>query len=89
MYGQPVTYSYVIKELHKTVTFKGLDPTLYICHSFHIGVASIVANFKKGGRWNLNAIKRYIRLDGFRIPYSNSVNAGNFDNLPPALHTIV
>ena len=60
MDGQPVTYSYVIKELHKTVTFKGLDPALNIGHSFQIGAASIVTNLKKGGRWNLNAIKRYI-----------------------------
>ena len=30
---QPVTYSYVTKELHKTITFIGLDPKLYKGHS--------------------------------------------------------
>ena len=59
MDGQPVTYSYVIKELHKTVTFTGLDPTLYIWHSFHIGAASIVANFKKKGKMEF---KRYQKI---------------------------
>ena len=59
MEGQPVTYSYVITELHKTVTFNGRDPMLYIGHSFRIGAASIVAKLRKKGKMEF---KRYQKI---------------------------
>ena len=88
MHGQPVTYSYVMKELLKTVTFKGLDLRCTYVTVFTL-LQRVLSQTSKKGIWNLNVIKRYIRLDRNSIPYSNSVNAGNFDHLLPALHTIV
>lgn len=72
--GHPVSYSFVTKQLSSAVSFIGLDPRLYKRHSFRIGAATHAArlgysenSIQKMGRWNSDAIKKYIRLDSFHL----------------------
>ena len=72
--GKAVPASYISKQLHKIFEFLGLNTNYYKDHSFRIGAATHAANLgfsenyiQKLGRWNSNAIRRYIRIDAFRI----------------------
>lgn len=72
--GKPVTYSFVTKHLQNTIQFIGLNPSLYKGHSFRIGAATHAAklgysenSIQKMGRWNSDAIRRYVRLESFEI----------------------
>lgn len=72
--GKPVTYTFVSKNLQNTISFIGLNPALYKGHSFRIGAATHAAKLgfsenciQKMGRWNSDAIRRYIRLDSFEM----------------------
>lgn len=70
--GQPATYSYVVYQLRLALKFAGLDTSLYKGHSFRIGAATEAASngysenaIQKMGRWNSNAVRRYIRIACF------------------------
>ena len=72
--GIPVSQNYVTNQLKLAVTFCNLDPKLYKGHSFRIGAATEAA--KRGmseneiqelGRWNSNALRRYIRIKAFSV----------------------
>lgn len=72
--GKPVTYTFVSKNLQNTISFISLNPALYKGHSFRIGAATRAAKLgfsenciQKMGRWNSDAIRRYIRLDSFEM----------------------
>lgn len=72
--GSPVLYSFVSKHLQNAIQFIGLNPALYKGHSFRIGAATHAASLgfsenciQKMGRWNSDALRRYIRLDSFVI----------------------
>lgn len=72
--GSPVTYSYVSSELSKAIAFAGLDPNRYKGHSFRIGAATHAAQLGYSesfiqhlGRWNSNALHRYIRIQSFQL----------------------
>lgn len=72
--GKPVTYTFVSKNLQNTISFIGLNPALYKGHSFRIGAATHAAKLgfsenciQKMGRWNSDAIRRYILLDSFEM----------------------
>ena len=72
--GSPVTYSFVCRELNKCISLIGLNPKFYKCHSFRIGAATYAASLgfsenaiQTMGRWKSDAIKRYIRTDGFSM----------------------
>ena len=74
MGGEPVSYAFVSKHLHNTVSLIGLNPALYKGHSFRIGAATQAAQqgfsencIQKMGRWNSDAVRRYIRLQSFVI----------------------
>lgn len=67
--GSPITYNYVSKELSNIIKYVGLNPALYKGHSFRIGAATYAAQkgysenyIQQLGRWNSNALKRYIRI---------------------------
>lgn len=67
---QSVTYSSVVSKLRLALKFAGLATSLYKGHSFRIGAATETANkgysenaFQKMGRWNSDAVRRYIRID--------------------------
>ena len=40
MGGEPVSYEFVSKDLHNTVSLIGLNPALFKCHSFRVGAAT-------------------------------------------------
>jgi hypothetical protein len=72
--GNPVPYSFVSNHLKNSIQFIGLNPALYKGHSFRIGAATQAARLgfsenciQKMGRWNSDALRRYIRLDSFVI----------------------
>lgn len=72
--GKPVPYSFVAKHLQNTIQFIGLNPALYKGHSFRIGAATHAAklgfsenSIQKMGRWNSDAIRKYVRLESFKI----------------------
>ena len=64
---EPVSYAFVSKHLHNTVSLIGYNPSLYKGHSFQIGAATRAAQqgvsencIQKMGRWNSDAVRRYI-----------------------------
>lgn len=72
--GHPVMYTLVSQRLNQALTFAGLDPGLYKGHSFRIGAATEAAKLglsesviQRLGRWNSNAVQRYIRINAFQI----------------------
>lgn len=72
--GSPVSYNFVTLNLRKAITFIGLDPLAYKGHSFRIGAATQAAKsgfsesyIQQLGRWNSNAMKRYIRIQSFQL----------------------
>ncbi|XP_061195017.1 integrase/recombinase xerD homolog [Saccostrea echinata] len=72
--GTPLSYNYVSKQLAASVKFTGLNPALYKGHSFRIGAATYAAQkgysenyIQQLGRWNSNALKRYIRIPAFSV----------------------
>ena len=74
MGGEPVSYAFVSKHLHNTVSLIGLNPALYKGHSIRIGAATQAAQqgfsencIQKMGRWNSDAVRKYIRLQSFVI----------------------
>ena len=63
MGGEPVSYAFVSKHLHNTVSLIGLNPALYKGHSLRIGAATQAAQqglyvncIQKMGRWNSDAV---------------------------------
>ncbi|XP_062574792.1 uncharacterized protein LOC134236633 [Saccostrea cucullata] len=72
--GTPVTYSFVSSQLSKAISFAGFDPKRFKGHSFRIGAATHAAQLGYSesciqhlGRWNSNALHRYIRIKSFEI----------------------
>lgn len=72
--GQNLSTQFVTENMHKLITFLGLDPSHYKGHSFRIGAATHAASkgyseqyIQKIGRWNSNALQRYIRIDNFSL----------------------
>lgn len=72
--GKPVPASFISMQLHKAIQFIGLNTNYYKGHSFRIGAATHAANLgfsenyiQKLGRWNSNAIRRYIRINSFQL----------------------
>jgi len=72
--GSPVTHAFVSKNLSKILDFIGLDTRTYKGHSFRIGAATHAAKLglsesyiKQLGRWNSNAVQRYIRISSFQL----------------------
>ncbi|VDH97557.1 Hypothetical predicted protein [Mytilus galloprovincialis] len=56
------------------LSYVGLNPTQYKGHSFRIGAATNAASLgyseqliQKLGRWNSNALQRYIRIESIRM----------------------
>lgn len=74
MNNQPVTTKFLSDQLSRLISFIGLNPALYTNHSFRIGSATNLASLghseqyiKKMGRWNSDALQRYIRIDSFSV----------------------
>ncbi|XP_033730962.1 uncharacterized protein LOC117320480 [Pecten maximus] len=72
--GSPVTYAFVTQHLNQAIHFVGLDTSLYKGHSFRIGAATEAAKMgcseniiQRLGRWNSNAVQRYIRIKAFSL----------------------
>lgn len=72
--GLPVTVQFVTDSLKKLLLFLGIDPTPYKGHSFRIGAATNAAcqgyseqSIQKLGRWNSNALQRYIRINSVQL----------------------
>ena len=72
--GTPVTHTFVVNKLACILKFIGMNPTSYKGHSFRIGAATHAANLgfsetyiRKMGRWNSNAIHRYIKISSFHL----------------------
>lgn len=72
--GSPVKHSFVAGQLSHILKFLGLDPKLYLGHSFRIGAATHFVNLgyseayiRKVGRWNSNAVQKYIRIHSFKL----------------------
>lgn len=70
--GSPVTYSFVADKLNLIIRYIGLDQSRYKPHSFRIGAATSAYcqgysedDIKRMGRWESNAVRRYIRLNTF------------------------
>ena len=73
--GLPVSYAFVSEKLRIIVSFLGLDQSRYKPHSFRIGAATSAFcqglsedNIKRMGRWESNAVQRYIRVNCFSFP---------------------
>lgn len=69
-----VTAKFVTDNMSKILTFLGIDSSFYKGHSFRIGAATNAASLghseqiiQKLGRWNSNALQRYIRIDTFSV----------------------
>lgn len=72
--SRPVTYAFVSHQLKLAIQFAGLNPAEYKGHSFRIGAATEAANLgfsehaiQKMGRWNSDAVRRYVRLKSFEL----------------------
>jgi hypothetical protein len=72
--GTPVTHSYVTGQLTFILKFLGIDPKFFKGHSFRIGAATHATTLgfsepyiRQLGRWNSNAIQRYIRISSFNL----------------------
>ena len=72
--NSPVTHSFVSSKLHMLLQSIGLDPKCYKGHSFRIGAATHAVNMgfseqyiRKLGRWNSNAIQKFIRISSFNL----------------------
>lgn len=73
--GCPVSYSFVAEKLQTVIAFLGLDHNRYKPHSFRIGAATSAYcqglsedDIKRMGRWESNAVRRYIRISAFSFP---------------------
>ena len=72
--GTPITHSYVTGQLTFILQFLGIDPKFYKGHSFRIGAATRATALgysepyiRQLGRWNSNAVQRYIRISSFNL----------------------
>ena len=72
--NSPVTHSFMSSKLHMLLQFISLDPKCYKGHSFRIDAATNAVNMgfseqyiRKLGRWNSNAIQKYIRISSFNL----------------------
>ena len=72
--GHPVSHSFVAAQLKHAIEFIGLDSSKYLGHSFRIGAATEATKnglpenvIQQLGRWQSNAIRRYIRINAFRL----------------------
>ena len=72
--GCPVSHHFVTSKLKDAISFIGLDPTVYLGHSFRIGAATEAAKLgmsenaiQQLGRWSSNAVKNYIRINAFKF----------------------
>ena len=70
--GSAVTYAFVADKLNSLIKFLKLDYKRYKPHSFRIGAATSAYcqgqtedDIKRMGRWESNAVRRYIRLKQF------------------------
>jgi len=74
---KPVSREIFLTNLKHTLSFCGLDPTLYKSHSFRIGGASYYAELGLSdeqirliGRWKSNAFRKYIRCQRMLLAVS-------------------
>ena len=72
--NKPIPRTFFNTKLHHSLTFCGLNPKLYLSHSFRIGSASYLASIgcndlqiKIMGRWKSDSFLRYIRNQKFSI----------------------
>lgn len=72
--GSPVKHNFVAGKLSQILKFLGMDPKLYLGHSFRIGATTHFVNLgyseayiRKVGRWNSNAVQKYIRIHSFKV----------------------
>ena len=72
--GSPVNHAFVATQLVQVTKFIGLNPAHFKGHSFRIGAATQAAilgysdsQIQKLGRWNSNAMRRYIRICAFDL----------------------
>jgi hypothetical protein len=72
--GTPVTHSYVTGQLTFILKYLGIDPKFFKAHSFRIGAATHATTLgfsepyiRQLGRWNSNAVQRYIRISSFNL----------------------
>ena len=70
----PVSHSFVAAQLKHAIEFIGLDSSKYLGHSFRIGAATEATKnglpenvIQQLGRWQSNAVRRYIRINAFRL----------------------
>ena len=73
--GSPVFYSFVADKLHTVISFLGLDHNRYKPHSIRTGAATSAYcqglsedDIKRMGRWESNAVSRYISINAFSFP---------------------
>ena len=72
--GTAVSHNFVVRNLSSVLNFLGLNSNLYKGHSFRIGAATHAASLgwsesqiRRLGRWNSNAMERYIRISSFKL----------------------
>lgn len=72
--GTAVSHNFVVRNLSSVLNFLGLNANLYKGHSFRIGAATHAASLgwsesqiRRLGRWNSNAMERYIRISSFKL----------------------
>lgn len=72
--GSPILYAFVTNKMTDLLKFIGMNPSFYKGHSFRIGGATHLANkgfseqyIRKIGRWNSDAVQKYIRIPTFHI----------------------
>ena len=77
--GSPVTYAFVSEKMCIIILFLGLDQNRYKPQSFPIGAATSAycqgvseEDIKRMGRWESNAVQRYIRLNSFFFFFKGS-----------------
>ena len=75
--GSPIPYAFVTNiqiKMTDLLKFIGINPSFNKGHSFRIGGATHLANkgfseqyIRKIGRWNSDAVQKYIRIPTFNI----------------------
>ena len=72
--GYPVKHNFVAGQLSHILKFLGLNPKLYLGHTFRIGAATHFVNLEYSeayirnvGRSNSNAVQKYIRIPSFKL----------------------
>ena len=74
----PITRSFIVGQLNRTLRVCNLDPALYKSHSFRISAATWAtpkgfsdSQIRQLGRWKSNAFLKYIRVPSLSTDVSS------------------